>query len=130
MTIQPHYSPLSQDELNTLTQLVERLGWDALLAGLGDIVTQHPKFDRAQSLSFALGVARARGRDVDKTGSPSPTLFLIWSFEHQKWWGPDEDGYTDLAGDAGRYPLERALKICTDANVTQRNEALVPDIQY
>jgi hypothetical protein len=51
---------------------------------------------------------------------------LIWSFEHNAWWAPDECGYVGDAGQAGRYSLERAEEICRRANIAAINEAIVP----
>lgn len=42
--------------------------------------------------------------------------FYIWSFEHQAWWKPDRNGYTNNRMLAGRYSLDEALRICRDAN--------------
>lgn len=39
--------------------------------------------------------------------------YLIWSHEHQAWWGPDECGYTERVSMAGRYTRPTAIKICT-----------------
>jgi len=36
----------------------------------------------------------------------------IWSNEHRAWWRPNELGYTPLIGEAGVYPLARAVQIC------------------
>jgi hypothetical protein len=54
------------------------------------------------------------------------TLYLIWSFEHRRWWAPDEWGYTKNIAMAGRYSLERAVEICLNANINTANEAIVP----
>lgn len=57
--------------------------------------------------------------------------WLIWSNEHQGWWGPAENGYVKLFSDAGRYSFERASEIVENANKYQHtgeipNETLVP----
>lgn len=52
--------------------------------------------------------------------------FLIWSFEQDAWWGPGEHGYTTNVRKAGQYNLDRAVEICTKANFTGINEAIVP----
>jgi hypothetical protein len=65
-SIEPFYSTLSRVDIDALTQLVERVGWGETLAGLADIVTQYAKFGRDAHLSLALGVAVAKGRDVDQ----------------------------------------------------------------
>jgi hypothetical protein len=71
MNIKPHYSDLPQDDMDKLTALVERVGWGAVLGGLADIVTQHPKFGRDANLSLTLGLALAKGRDVDRNCPPA-----------------------------------------------------------
>lgn len=42
--------------------------------------------------------------------------WLIWSFEHNAWWKPNEMGYTESRDSAGRYTIERATKIVEQAN--------------
>jgi hypothetical protein len=54
------------------------------------------------------------------------TIYLIWSFEHNAWWGPGECGYVGDVDRAGRYTLEHAEKICLQANIGSINEAIVP----
>ena len=41
--------------------------------------------------------------------------YVIWSFEHDAWWGPDHCGYTTLLATAGRYTAEEAGKIVTNS---------------
>lgn len=59
--------------------------------------------------------------------------FLIWSFDHDGWWRPNENGYAEEMQQAGRYTLEQALSICTEANRSfhagyseMPNEAMIP----
>lgn len=55
--------------------------------------------------------------------------FLIWSIEHQMWWGPNKVGYRTRRDDAGEYSLAEAVSICRSANLTLDNtpdEAMVP----
>ena len=42
--------------------------------------------------------------------------WLIWSNEHDAWWGPNECGYTAVKSRAGLYDLETAARIVTRAN--------------
>lgn len=49
---------------------------------------------------------------------------LIWSFEHQGWWGRRERGYYPDIDQAGTYSVERGIQICRKANITKINEAL------
>lgn len=42
--------------------------------------------------------------------------WLIWSMEHQAFWGPNECGYVREWGEAGRYPFLKALAIVENAN--------------
>lgn len=40
-------------------------------------------------------------------------VWLVWSNEHEAWWGPDLCGYYRDIGSAGRYTLEEARACCT-----------------
>lgn len=42
--------------------------------------------------------------------------YLIWSNEHEAWWGPGEYGYTNDYLEAGEYDQGRANAICFKAN--------------
>lgn len=55
---------------------------------------------------------------------------LIWSFEHNAWWGPGELGYVEEVKDAGLYELDRAIDICTQAVIRDCNEAIVMPPPY
>lgn len=35
-------------------------------------------------------------------------MYVIWSHEHQQWWGPDRAGYTSYLKQAGRYTAREA----------------------
>jgi hypothetical protein len=37
--------------------------------------------------------------------------WLIWSGKHQKWWAPDERGYTTELSKAGWYTKPEAMRI-------------------
>lgn len=59
--------------------------------------------------------------------------FRIWSFEHDAWWAPHENGYVEDFHAAGIYPAARAIEIVRGANhsfnngyAEMPNEALVP----
>jgi hypothetical protein len=52
--------------------------------------------------------------------------YLIWSFEHNAWWGLDECGYIENIAKAGRYSLAAAERICLAANTGGIDEAIVP----
>jgi len=39
--------------------------------------------------------------------------YLIWSFEHNAWWNPNEAGYTGNVERAGRYSQQDAGRIVT-----------------
>jgi hypothetical protein len=41
--------------------------------------------------------------------------YLIWSNEHNAWWGPDQAGYVRQLSRAGRYSRAEALDICASA---------------
>ncbi len=53
-------------------------------------------------------------------------VYLIWSFEHNAWWGPGECGYVEDADAAGHYTQDRAMEICRKANIPAIHEAVVP----
>ncbi|MCP4410767.1 MAG: hypothetical protein GY807_24105 [Gammaproteobacteria bacterium] len=41
--------------------------------------------------------------------------YVIWSNEHNAWWGPNNRGYANRLGNAGHYTRDEALKICSNA---------------
>ena len=43
------------------------------------------------------------------------STYLIWSAEHQSWWGPDGNGYARRLSRAGRYSHAAAMDICIRA---------------
>lgn len=56
------------------------------------------------------------------------TKWIIWSIEHNRWWGPNHRGYVELRAEAGEYSYEEALKIVESANIQDRdipNEAMI-----
>lgn len=48
--------------------------------------------------------------------------WVVWSFEHQGWWGPNHWGYVHDLAQAGRYSELEALRIEHDANIAVPNE--------
>lgn len=59
-------------------------------------------------------------------------LYLIWSIEHNAWWKPAMNGYTQKRNEAGKYPFETASLIVKDANIAlndEPNEAMVEFIK-
>lgn len=42
--------------------------------------------------------------------------WLIWSNEHNGWWGNNRSGYTQNIDHAGRYTSKEAIQIVMDAN--------------
>jgi hypothetical protein len=55
-------------------------------------------------------------------------VFLIWSNEHRRWWGPYERGYVGKVSEAGRYSRERALAICGHAMGTSFNMGIPAEL--
>lgn len=56
--------------------------------------------------------------------------WLIWSMEHDGWWKPNRNGYTEYLSEAGRYSFEDALDIVASANmhcINQPKEAMIFD---
>ena len=41
--------------------------------------------------------------------------YLVWSFEHDAWWGPNHCGYTNDIDKAGRYTAQEAGSIHTNS---------------
>lgn len=55
-------------------------------------------------------------------------FWLIWSLEHEGWWGPNHNGYLKERRSAGLYSFDEALKIVKDANIGLHeipNEAMI-----
>jgi hypothetical protein len=52
-------------------------------------------------------------------------VFVIWSFEHDAWWGPDRTGYTRDLSQAGRYTEADASLIMLRANHLHLNELMM-----
>jgi len=57
---------------------------------------------------------------------PSLILYLIWSHEHNAWWGPNERGYTQFISSAGRYREEDAWRICNRPAIDRKPNHCVP----
>lgn len=56
--------------------------------------------------------------------------WLIWSFEHDAWWGKNHRGYVTNIKKAGRYDYVEALEIVEGANrycKKDPKEAILPD---
>lgn len=55
--------------------------------------------------------------------------YLVWSNEHQAWWGAHERGYISIISQAGRYSRAKAERICLHANAhlggKEPNEVMV-----
>lgn len=58
-----------------------------------------------------------------ETGERRMEDVLIWSYEHNAWWAPNERGYVSDVFRAGRYTPKRAGEICGAAFP---NEVIVP----
>lgn len=53
--------------------------------------------------------------------------YLIWSIEHDLWWGKNHRGYTHDISNAGKYSIEEAKEIVDGANVYGSfNECKIP----
>lgn len=46
---------------------------------------------------------------MDERNNPQIS-FLLWSNKHQKWWGPNQRGYTSNIAEAGRYTEDEAIR--------------------
>jgi len=61
--------------------------------------------------------------------------FLIWSNEHEAWWGSGRHGYVYIIRLAGRYERDEAEAICRNANAylpkdAEPNEVMVLAPEY
>ena len=55
--------------------------------------------------------------------------YLVWSNEHQAWWGPGFNGYSRKLSQAGRYSRADALGICVRAMPGQADrESMLAEI--
>ena len=68
--VEPHYSTLSQPDMDTLTKLIERIGYGPVIGGIADIFTQKVGPEASDQLSFYLGAAMAAGERVDDSFPP------------------------------------------------------------
>lgn len=50
--------------------------------------------------------------------------YVIWSFEHSAWWGPNKCGYTSDLASAGRYSIEVAGRIVV-SSILQEEVAIL-----
>lgn len=41
--------------------------------------------------------------------------FLVWSAQHDAWWGPGRCGYVKSPSKAGKYSRAQALEICANS---------------
>lgn len=55
--------------------------------------------------------------------------YLIWSYEHDRWWRPGGHGYTTELAEAGRYSRAEAARIVAHANTVRVEEIAVPEAQ-
>lgn len=55
-------------------------------------------------------------------------LYLIWSNEHNGWWGPASRGYSPGLLGAGTYTREQAMRICRDAIPTAGHVRRISEI--
>ena len=46
--------------------------------------------------------------------------YLIWSYDHDQWWGPDKCGYTHSMEDAGRYSGTEAHQIVLESMLMEK----------
>lgn len=56
-------------------------------------------------------------------------VWLVWSNEHNAYWGTNKCGYTQNAMKAGRYTAREAKSICKNANIAvDKNKDLPNEI--
>jgi hypothetical protein len=68
----------------------------------------------------------ARSKPTTENPRSESGMFLLWSIEHDQWWGPGERGYTRELREAGRYPAERAQQIVARGNLVKFHEVMIP----
>ncbi len=56
--------------------------------------------------------------------------WLIWSIEHNAWWKPNENGYTQERDEAGKYTFGQACSIVKIANINSNNAPNEAMIKY
>ena len=59
----------------------------------------------------------------------APAIWVVWSFEHDAWWGPHRWGYTPDLAEAGHYTQLEAEAIERQANVVALHECAMPWIE-
>ncbi|WP_234840006.1 hypothetical protein [Sinorhizobium meliloti] len=55
-------------------------------------------------------------------------IYLSWSNEHRRWWGPSGHRYLKQIGDAGSYKEAEGLEICTPAMLGRRCDRPLPEM--
>lgn len=60
--------------------------------------------------------AKPLGSDWDHLHNKKDRVWLVWSIEHDAWWGPNYRGYKKARSSAGRYTYEEATAIVRSAN--------------
>lgn len=78
---------------------------------------QHPHWNAAPDLLAAI----------------ESQTWLVWSIEHDAWWGPNHSSYYTDINAAGRYSLEEAIGICQLRSKRPNNqpcEMLVPSPEW
>ena len=61
-------------------------------------------------------IERQEKEEAELIDTVTSARWLIWSMEHQAFWGPNECGYVREWDKAGRYPFLKALAIVENAN--------------
>lgn len=63
--VEPYYCTLDSADLNMLGMFIERFGYEQVLKGVADVLTQRIGMASAPQLSFCLGQAVGAAGDVD-----------------------------------------------------------------
>ncbi|MFD1546956.1 hypothetical protein [Nonomuraea guangzhouensis] len=64
-------------------------------------------------------------RDIQE---PPVRLYLVWSNEHDAWWGPNRRGYTHDVWAAGRYAETEDAEVCRKAAYGWRGGSPPPEV--
>lgn len=82
-------------------------------------VINQPEYTKQQwdlEMAHDAMIERQEKEEAELIDAVTSASWLIWSMEHQAFWGPNECGYVREWKEAGRYPFLKALAIVENAN--------------
>lgn len=96
--------------------------WLANSSFLGATITQEAEPHEVAALLLALSKCEPVRGLVPLLTQP---VWLVWSREHDAWWGAHHSGYFTDIGSAGRYTLVDAIECC--GSRSRNRKALPPE---